>query len=50
MINEKMSGSYMDIHFRLVSLQAMSLYIVNRNEETGEGKASQSHKRRLMPP
>lgn len=35
MINEKMSGSHMDIHFLLVSLQATSLYTVNRNEETG---------------
>lgn len=50
MTNEKMSGSHMDAHFLQVSLQAMSLYIVNRNEETGEVRACQSHKKRLMPP
>lgn len=42
MINEKMSGSHMDTHFLQVSLQATSLYKVNRNEETGEVKACQS--------
>lgn len=50
MTNEKMSGSHMNAHFLQVSLQATSLYIVNRNEETGEVRASQSHKKRLMPP
>lgn len=50
MTNEKMSGSHMNAHFLQVSLQAMSLYIVNRNEETGEVRACQSHKKRLMPP
>lgn len=44
MINEKMSGSHMDTHFLQGSLQATSLYKVNRNEETGEVKACQSQK------